>query len=51
MKNEDGGMYLWGGQGIVNFQPKKLTHTTITKRIQIEKVCARIVHIKCKQWA
>ncbi len=51
MENEDGGMHLWDGQGIVNFQPKNLTHTTITKRSQREKVCARIVHIKGKQWA
>ncbi len=51
MKNEDGGMYLWDGQGIVNFQPQNLTHTTITKRSQREKVCASIVHIKGKQCA
>ncbi len=51
MENEDGGMYLWDGQGIVNFQPKNLTNTTITKRSQREKVCARIVHIKGKPWA
>ncbi len=50
MENEDGGVYRWDGQEIVNFQLKNLTPTTITKRSQQEKVCARIVHIKGKQY-
>ncbi len=51
MENEDAGVCLWDGQGVVNFQTKNLTHTTITERSQRENVCARIVHIKGKQWA
>ncbi len=50
MENEDGGVYLWDGQEVVNFQPNHLTHTTITKRSQGEKALVRIVHINGKQY-
>ncbi len=49
MENQDGPIYLWNGQEIVNFQPSNFESTTITKAVRQKKKYACIVNIKGKQ--
>ncbi len=48
MENQNGVIYLWNGQGIVNCQPRKFENTSITKRVGPKKIYARIVYVKGK---
>ncbi len=51
MGHRNGDIYLWNGQEIVNFQPRKFVQQTITKRFRQKNMDARIVYIKGKQLA
>ncbi len=48
-ENQNGDIYLWNGQEIVNFQPRNFVQQSITKRVRQKKMDVRIVYIKGKQ--
>ncbi len=48
MENQNGAIYLWNGQEIVNFQPRNFVQQTITTRFPQKNMDVRIVYIKGK---